>query len=233
MSGDGTIITTTSVLNVSANNTYIDDFTDTTTVASSHYNLFTELTDSFRNNIGNLVNGWAHKRCDEWQQPHHIYFQVANSLFLIAFLSPNGSYGALCTRCALVLASIFLIMWSYFIECSLDALVWSSSFLCINFVYLTILMYRLRPIRFEKEIDAVYETLFEPLHVSRHQFRKILNCMKTIRSLKYQEVYAQEKVTKVDSLSLVLSGKYVTIIPYSKSDSHLNYGFNKITLFIY
>lgn len=31
--------------------------------------------------------------------------------------------------------------------------------------------------------------------------------MKMIRSLKYQEIYAQEKVTKVDSLSLVLSGK--------------------------
>uniref|UniRef100_U5EPS9 Putative popeye domain protein n=1 Tax=Corethrella appendiculata TaxID=1370023 RepID=U5EPS9_9DIPT len=33
--------------------------------------------------------------------------------------------------------------------------------------------------------------------------------MKLVRSLKYQEVYAQEKVTKVDSLSLVLSGKLV------------------------
>lgn len=53
----------------------------------------------------------------------------------------------------------------------------------------------------------VYVALFQPLRVTRHQFRKVLNCMKVIRSLKYQEVYAQEKVTKVDSLSLVLSGK--------------------------
>lgn len=53
----------------------------------------------------------------------------------------------------------------------------------------------------------VYEALFKPLHVTRHQFKKVLNCMKLIRALKYQEVYAQEKVTKVDSLSLVLSGK--------------------------
>lgn len=56
-------------------------------------------------------------------------------------------------------------------------------------------------------ISQVYIGLFEPLRVSRHQFKKVLNCMKLIRSLKYQEVYAQEKVTKVDSLSLVLSGK--------------------------
>lgn len=53
----------------------------------------------------------------------------------------------------------------------------------------------------------VYAVLFRPLRVSRHQFKTVLNCMKLIRSLKYQEVYAQEKVTKVDSLSLVLSGK--------------------------
>lgn len=53
----------------------------------------------------------------------------------------------------------------------------------------------------------VYIAVFQPLRVSRHQFKKVLNCMKIIRQLKYQEVYAQEKVTKVDSLSLVLSGK--------------------------
>lgn len=53
----------------------------------------------------------------------------------------------------------------------------------------------------------VYAAVFQPLRVSRHQFKKVLNCMKAIRQLKYQEVYAQEKVTKVDSLSLVLSGK--------------------------
>lgn len=207
MSGDETTPTTIPAFNTSDNDTYIDDLTDTTSIVPSHDNLFTELTDGFTNYIGNLINGWTHKRCEQWQEPHHIYFQVANAFFLIAFLSPNGSYGALCTRCALVLGSIFLIMWSYLIECSLDALVWSSSFLCINFVYLIILIYRLRPIRFDNEIDAVYDTLFKPLHVSRLQFRTILNCMKMIRSLKYQEVYAQEKVTKVDSLSLVLSGK--------------------------
>jgi hypothetical protein len=53
----------------------------------------------------------------------------------------------------------------------------------------------------------VYLALFQPLKVTRHQFKKVLNCMKMIRQLKYQEVYAQEKATKVDSLSLVLSGK--------------------------
>ncbi|EEB11348.1 popeye domain containing protein, putative [Pediculus humanus corporis] len=53
----------------------------------------------------------------------------------------------------------------------------------------------------------VYVALFRPLKVNRRQFKKVLNCMKLIRQLKYQEVYAQERATKVDSLSLVLSGK--------------------------
>uniref|UniRef100_A0A182PM53 POPDC1-3 domain-containing protein n=1 Tax=Anopheles epiroticus TaxID=199890 RepID=A0A182PM53_9DIPT len=56
---------------------------------------------------------------------------------------------------------------------------------------------------------AVYIALFKPLRVSRHQFKKVLNCMKIVRPLKYQEIYVQEKITKVDSLSLVLSGKLV------------------------
>ncbi|XP_065081589.1 uncharacterized protein LOC135704090 [Ochlerotatus camptorhynchus] len=66
-----------------------------------------------------------------------------------------------------------------------------------------------RPITVLPPLTRVYVALFKPLRVSRHQFKKVLNCMKLVRSLKYQEIYAQEKVTKVDSLSLVLSGKLV------------------------
>ncbi|KAG4077758.1 hypothetical protein HA402_011187, partial [Bradysia odoriphaga] len=61
----------------------------------------------------------------------------------------------------------------------------------------------------QNSLNAIYSSLFQPLRVSRYQFKKILSCMKLIRSLRYQEVYAQEKVSKIDSLSLVLSGKLV------------------------
>lgn len=53
----------------------------------------------------------------------------------------------------------------------------------------------------------VYVALFAPLRVSRRQFRRVLQCMRSVRHLKCHELYAHEKVTKVDSLSLVLSGK--------------------------
>lgn len=55
--------------------------------------------------------------------------------------------------------------------------------------------------------SQVYVALFKPLRVSRRRFKKILNCLKTVRTLKSQEIYVQEKITKVDSLSLVLKGK--------------------------
>lgn len=107
--------------------------------------------------FGELTN-----KCTEWQwqSPRHVYFQVANALFLIAFLSPHKSYGFLLCRCALVFASILMTMWSYLIECSLDALIWNGLFLFVNFIYLTVLIYQLRPIRFEKEIDAVITIYF-------------------------------------------------------------------------
>lgn len=99
---------------------------------------------------------WTFEKCSSWQRPpNHLYFQLANALFFIAFLAPYGSYGLLCARFALVVASILMTLWSYLIECTVDAVVWSGSFLVVNVIYLIVLIYRFRPIRFEKEIEAV------------------------------------------------------------------------------
>ncbi|KAJ8668605.1 hypothetical protein QAD02_010268 [Eretmocerus hayati] len=140
---------------------------------------------------------------------NHVYFQLANAFFLLSHLAPSGLHGVLYLRCTLLIGCAFLALWAWSIVCWLDAALWNALFVLIDFVHVCTLLYRLRPINFSKEIEEVYVTVFQPLRVSRHQFKKVLSCMKTIRQLKYQEVYAQEKVTKVDSLSLVLSGKLV------------------------
>ncbi|KAG5324377.1 POPD1 protein, partial [Acromyrmex charruanus] len=140
---------------------------------------------------------------------NHIYFQLANAFFLLSHLAPSGIHGVLYLRCTLLVGCAFLALWGWTIACWLDAALWNALFVAINFVHVCTLLYKLRPIKFTREIEEVYVAVFQPLRVSRHQFRKVLNCMKIIRQLKYQEVYAQEKVTKVDSLSLVLSGKLV------------------------
>ncbi|XP_017879043.1 blood vessel epicardial substance-like isoform X1 [Ceratina calcarata] len=140
---------------------------------------------------------------------NHIYFQLANAFFLLSHLAPSGIHGVLYLRCTLLVGCAFLALWGWTIACWLDAALWNALFVAINFVHVCTLLYKLRPIKFSREVEEVYIAVFQPLRVSRHQFKKVLNCMKVIRQLKYQEVYAQEKVTKVDSLSLVLSGKLV------------------------
>ncbi|XP_032593747.1 blood vessel epicardial substance isoform X2 [Drosophila grimshawi] len=152
---------------------------------------------------------WSIEQCLIWQQPHHLYFQLGWAFLFLAFVAPHGPFGSLWMRATLLIGCIMMGMYGYLIECTPDVVLWSGLGIAINFVYLIVVLCRLRPVRFDQEIEAVYVALFQPLRVTRHQFRKVLNCMKVIRALKYQEVYAQEKVTKVDSLSLVLSGKLV------------------------
>lgn len=128
---------------------------DTNTIDTNQFsNGFTEY---FSTTFGGFTfsNVFGQSKCGQWQQVNHVYFQVANALFLIAFLAPHKSYGFLLARCALVIGSILMTLWSYLIECSLDALIWSGLFLAVNFLYLLVLMYQMRPVRFEKEIDAV------------------------------------------------------------------------------
>ncbi|XP_060661399.1 blood vessel epicardial substance isoform X1 [Drosophila nasuta] len=152
---------------------------------------------------------WSIEQCLIWQSPHHLYFQLGWAFLFLAFLAPHGPFGSLWMRATMLIGCIMMGMYGYLIECTPDVVFWSGLGIGINFVYLIVVLCRLRPVRFDQEIEAVYVALFQPLRVTRHQFRKVLNCMKVIRALKYQEVYAQEKVTKVDSLSLVLSGKLV------------------------
>lgn len=125
---------------------------------SNNSNITFKLSNGFSDFVGSAISDWTFEQCGQWQPPHHLYFQLANALFFIAFLAPHGSYSLLCARFALVLGSILLTMWGYFIECTADAIVWSGSFFLINTIYLFVLIYRLRPIRFDKEIEAVSPT---------------------------------------------------------------------------
>lgn len=119
-------------------------------------NTLANLSHGFNQYISHTFGEFTNNCSDwQWQTPRHVYFQVANALFLIAFLSPHKSFGFLLARCTLVVASILMTMWSYLIECSLDGVIWCGLFLFVNFIYLSVLIYQMRPIRFEKEIDAV------------------------------------------------------------------------------
>ncbi|XP_076044453.1 popeye domain-containing protein 3-like isoform X4 [Oratosquilla oratoria] len=147
--------------------------------------------------------------CSSWLPVNHIYFQLANTFLFLSYLAPNGIYGILYLRVTLSIGCMFFSLWGWVVLCAFDTFLWNAIFVVINSVHVVIICYYLRPVRFTPELEQVYRSLFQPLKVSRHQFKKVIDCMKVIRYVKFQEIYAQEKITRVDSLSLVLSGRLV------------------------
>lgn len=93
-----------------------------------------------------------------WKTPsNHLYFQLGNGLLLLAFLSPNSLAGMLWLRCVLSVGCVLLVMWGWLIECSIDIVLWFGLFLIINLLHSIVLIVRLRPIKFDREIEAVSE----------------------------------------------------------------------------
>lgn len=98
---------------------------------------------------------WTIQQCSSWNQPNHLYFQLGNAFFFLAFLAPHGSYGMLWLRCTLVIGCILITMWGWLIQCTGDIVLWGGLFLVTNIIYLIALVCKLRPVRFEKDIEAV------------------------------------------------------------------------------
>lgn len=98
---------------------------------------------------------WSIEQCLSWRRPNHLYFQLGNAFFFLAFLAPHGSCGMLWLRCTLVIGCILMAMWGWMIECTGDVVLWSGIFLVTNLIYLIVLVCRLRPVRFDSEIEAV------------------------------------------------------------------------------
>lgn len=98
---------------------------------------------------------WSIDQCLIWQRPHHMYFQLGNAFLLLAFLAPHRPLGMLWLRAMLVVGAILLALYGYLIDCAQDVVLWSSLFFGINTIYLILALCRLRPVRFEQEIDAV------------------------------------------------------------------------------
>ncbi|XP_050428624.1 blood vessel epicardial substance isoform X2 [Adelges cooleyi] len=161
---------------------------------------------------------------------NHSYYHLSHAIMFICYMLPFGppSQLILFIRIALTTATAIMALWARNVQCWVDSLWWNSASCIVNLIYVFVLFYQLRPIQFTDELEQVYRSLFQPLKVSRMQFKKIISCMKMVRPLKTLEIFAEEKVTKVDSLSLVLSGKLVIsqngntlhlVFPYQFLDS--------------
>lgn len=106
--------------------------------------------------LSSLIAGQCHSTYS--LQP--LYYHIGCAFFLLAFLAPSHRQGAaLYMRCMLIFGCILFAMWSYLSECRPDVLLWSAIFVVAHLLHLVILICKLRPVKFDKEIEEVSITL--------------------------------------------------------------------------
>ncbi|KAI9559318.1 hypothetical protein GHT06_016107 [Daphnia sinensis] len=149
--------------------------------------------------------------CLQWQSLNHVYFQLANGFLFLSYLAPAGLYGLIYLRLTLAIGSAFLSIWGWIIICAFDTFLWNAFFFFINAVHALVLLFSLRPLAFDDQVEQVYKTIFRPLKMSKQQFRKVAECIKSIQPLKRGGYFAVEQETSVDTLSLLLSGTALVI----------------------
>lgn len=87
---------------------------------------------------------------------YHFYFHIGCGFFLLAFLATSHRYGnALYMRCMFLFGCVLFLMYSYLVECHPDVVIWTLAFIVINLIHMILLISKLRPVKFEKEIEEV------------------------------------------------------------------------------
>lgn len=160
--------------------------------------------DLFRDGVGSY---FVTAVCPSWLPTNHLLFQLANIFLFLSYMAPPGLHGLLYLRVCLTLGSFFFALWGYVILCAFDTMVWNAFFTAINLVHTCVVMYILRPVRLQPDMEVVYREVFEPLKVSRQQFQPAAASVKAVVDLHEKETYSQEGVTRADCLTLVLKGR--------------------------
>ncbi|XP_063220184.1 popeye domain-containing protein 3-like [Bacillus rossius redtenbacheri] len=146
--------------------------------------------------------------CDSWREPQHILFQLANAFFVISYAAPNNSQGILFMHASLIIGFMLFSFWAWNIICAPDVFSWNFTFMFLNMGQLVYIIYQMRPVKFDPELEEAYQTLFYPFKVSRLQFKRMVSPeFAQIMSLHAGEAYAMQDVTSTDRLGLLLSGK--------------------------
>ena len=140
-----------------------------------------------------------------------LLFQAAHICLLIAYLTPGGHYGLLLMHSVLALGHLALTIWLWGLDCYRTLLPtlfgWSVTYLVVNLARAAYQLYS-SPVRgrVKKDLSAIYESLFEPIRVSKADFGKLV-AKGRLMSLQTGEAYAMEGLTPTDRLALLISGK--------------------------
>ncbi|XP_066557957.1 popeye domain-containing protein 1 isoform X2 [Amia ocellicauda] len=147
--------------------------------------------------------------CENWKEVHHFVFHLANICFAVGLVIPTTLHlHMVLLRAMLMIGCSLFIAWATLYRCALDIVIWNSVFLVMNFLHFIYLLYKMRPIKIDRELKSVYKRMFEPLHVREDMFQRLTGQFCTIQTLKKGQTYAAEDKTSVDErLSILLKGK--------------------------
>ncbi|XP_002734868.1 popeye domain-containing protein 3-like [Saccoglossus kowalevskii] len=150
-----------------------------------------------------------HEGCsNNWEGPQHVIYQLANVCFLISNLAPNTIHGILFLHGVLVVGFLLFSVWTFVVKCAPDALGWNFAFMIINAIQVVHILYRLRPVKFSKELEDLFVRLFKPLQVPRRVFKSLVHMQNVeVVDLPTGHRYATEGDTTCDRLSILLNGR--------------------------
>jgi len=139
-------------------------------------------------------------------------FHFAHACFLLAYLAPNTKYGHVALHCGLVVGFLILSIWAWNIVCAPDVFAWYLAFTALNIGQLLYILYTMRPIRFDEDLEAIYAELFAPMCITRQQFQKlcsvkVLGTYPKVLNFHSGECYSIQDMTKTDRLALCLRGR--------------------------
>ncbi|KAF2356830.1 Popeye protein [Trinorchestia longiramus] len=165
--------------------------------------------------------------CEGVPSVQHALFHAAHAIFLVAYAAPSTRTGLLVMHTLLIVGFLVYSTWAWNVVCARDVFSWGFSFTLLNLGQTLYVLYQTRPVKTDKELEAVYHNLFRPLNVERLLFKRLVSseCCQ-VSSLHAGEAYALENLTRTDRLGLLLSGK---VNPYTSSAGLLSGKVNPYT----
>ena len=169
----------------------------------------TLIADLLQTNGSTYVNATdtEAKSCNE-VPVQHILYQMASFCLMLSYCLPNGKYCILMMHSMLAVACLLLCVWAWSFVCDSTMLGWYFTFVLVNIGQIFYLLYTMRQIKFPKELEEIYESLFAPILISRALFKKLV-AIGQIMVLHAGEAYAMENLTRTDRLGLLINGKSV------------------------
>lgn len=146
--------------------------------------------------------------CTSAPAPQQALFHVAHALFLVGFVAPSSRVGLLIMHSLLIVGFLVYSTWAWNVVCARDVFAWGFTFTLLNLGQTLYVLYQTRPVKTDRELEAVYNDLFRPLNVERLVFKRLVSseCCQ-VTSLHAGEAYAMQQLTRTDRLGLLLSGR--------------------------